>query len=97
MMRIILIILFAYYTEKVHRYVFDNVFVQNGRPFTMKEKAWIFLLKVMCLIHPIFRVTLKKYQYIFRRAYIQKRLSWKYVSLHHFLRKNNYNRYTVGF
>jgi hypothetical protein len=59
-------IIFAVYLEKLHRYVFDNIYVQNKKT---TKKDWI-LLKIYDLfysIHPNFRKTVynfnsKKYR-----------------------------------
>lgn len=38
MLIIVIKIYLSYHIERLHRYTFDNVYVQNGKPITKKEK-----------------------------------------------------------
>lgn len=93
-MKLNLLFIYAFLTEKLHRYVFDNIYVQNERDFYFSEKMIYTLLKIMVIIHPKFRWTLKYHKRLFTRAYAQKRLAAKYITAYHIFRKRNYARYS---
>ncbi len=93
-MRLNLLILLAFYTEKLHRYVYDNIYLQNGRPFSKKNKLIILIYSFFFSLNPRFRWVLKYKKKLFFRAYEQHRLSFKYVMGYQILRKWNYDRYS---
>lgn len=64
----------AYYTEKLHRYVFDNIYFNNEERkrrklpigFTLKEKIILRVYKLMVKLNPNFRkkINSKRYNYV---------------------------------
>lgn len=58
MLIIVIKIYLSYHIERLHRYTFDNVYVQNGKPITKKEKIISKLHRLSTKIVPKYREVL---------------------------------------
>lgn len=87
----------AFYTEKVHRYVFDNIYVHfdytGRRGFTKKERLIIVFYNTLVKLNPKFRRSVRDYKELFKRAYRLRLLSPQYFYLYHKFLPENYKRY----
>ena len=52
--------IFAIIFERLHRYVYDNLYVQEYQ-ITWKDKIILLIYSIGFKIHPTWRITLKKY------------------------------------
>lgn len=90
-------ILLAYHTEKIHRKIFDEVYVhfdyKKRKGFTKQEKRLIKYYNFLVWINPKFRKIVKRYKETFRRAYYRRLLAAQYFYLYRLLIKGNYTRY----
>lgn len=50
----------AIHTEKIHRHVFDNIYIQSKTKKNIKEKIILKYYKWLCKINPEFRTILKE-------------------------------------
>lgn len=96
-MRLHLKLNLAYYTEKVHRYVFDNIYVHfdytGRRGFTKKERLILVGYKILFKLNPKFRRIVRDHKELFKRAYRLRLLSAQYFYLYHKFLPENYKRY----
>jgi hypothetical protein len=85
-------LLIAYIIEMLHRYCFDKYYVQNYN-IRFVDSIVLRVYKILVWSFKDFRQHLKLTKKIFNRAYLQHRLSFKYVCIYFLLNKRNYIRY----
>jgi hypothetical protein len=80
--------------ERTHRFVFDNIYLQNYKNISFKDRIILVYYKCLFKALPDFRTYLKRSLLIFSRAYYQNRLSVINYCLYLKLYRINLERYS---
>ena len=92
----VLILIIALYIERIHRIIYDTIFVQHYK-IKFKDELKIKYYRFLRRLFPGFRQYLKYWKYVLNRAYNQKKLSFKNQIGFWKIRNKNVKRYSSYF